>query len=67
MPSNGVQEGIVPTFPGWLQYFYLQEKTITASQDDRGVSGKSSWSNLFARLGIEATDLVAYGGLSMET
>lgn len=63
LPSNGVQEGVLPVFSGWLQNFYLQEKTITVSQDDRGVSGKSSWSNLFARIDIGAADLVTYGGL----
>ena len=63
LPSNGIQEGVVPTFSGWLQNFYLQEKTITTSQDDRGVSGKGSWSNLFARLDIKAADLNAHGGL----
>ncbi len=63
LPSNGIQEGVVPTFSGWLQNFYLQEKTIITSQDDRGVSGKSSWSNLFARLDIKAADLNAHGGL----
>ena len=63
MPSNGVQESVVPIFSGWLQHFYLQEKSITTSQDDRGVSGKSSWTNLFARMDIKATDLDSYGGL----
>ena len=63
LPSNGVQEGVLPVFSGWLQNFYVQEKTITVSQDDRGVSGKSSWSNLFARMDIGAADLVTYGGL----
>lgn len=63
LPSNGVQEGVLPIFSGWLQNFYVQEKTITVSQDDRGVSGKSSWSNLFARMDIGAADLVTYGGL----
>ena len=63
LPSNGIQEGVVPTFSGWLQNFYLQEKTITVSQDDRGISGKSSWSDLFARMDIKAADLDAYGGL----
>lgn len=62
LPSNGIQEEIVPIFSGWLQNFYMQERTITVSQDDRGMSGKSSWSNLFARMDIEAADLVAYGG-----
>ena len=62
LPNNGVQEGVLPIFSGWLQNFYLQEKTITVSQDDRGVSGKSSWSNLFARMDIGAADLVTYGG-----
>ena len=42
LPSNGIQEGIVPTFSDWLQNFYLHEKTVTISQDDRGMSGKSS-------------------------
>ena len=63
LPSNGVQEGILPVFSGWLQNFYVQERTITVSQDDRGVSGKSSWSNLFARMDISAADLLTYGGL----
>ena len=63
LPSNGVQEGVLPVFSGWLQNFYMLEKTITVSQDDRGVSGRSSWSNLFARMDISATDLVTYGGL----
>lgn len=62
LPSNGIQEETVPNFSGWLQNFYMQERIITVSQDDRGVSGKSSWSNLFARMDIEAADLVAYGG-----
>ena len=63
MPSNGVQESVVPIFSGWLQHFYLQEKFITTSQDDRGVSGKSSWTNLFARMDIKAADLDGYCGL----
>ena len=63
LPSNGVQEGVLPVFSGWLQNSYVREKTITVSQDDRGVSGKSSWSNLFARMDIGAADLVTYGGL----
>ncbi len=63
LPSNGIQEGVVPIFSGWLQNFYVQEKTIIVSQDDRGVSGKSSWSDLFARMDIKAADLDAYGGL----
>lgn len=62
LPSNGIQEETVPNFSGWLQNFYMQERIITVSQDDRGVSGKSSWSNVFARMGIEAADLVAHGG-----
>ena len=62
LPSNGIQEDTVPIFSGWLQNFYVQEKTVTVSQDDRGVSGKSSWSNLFARLDIKAADLITYGG-----
>ena len=67
LPGNGIQEGILPTFSGWLQNFYLQEKTVTISQDDRGVSGKSSWSNLFARMDIKAADLDAYGRLKWQT
>ncbi|KAF6218006.1 hypothetical protein HO133_006418 [Letharia lupina] len=63
LPSNGIQEGVIPTFSGWLQHFYLQEKTIATSQDDHGVCGKSSWSNLFGRMDIKAADLDAYGGL----
>ena len=63
LPSNGVQEGVLPVFSGWLQNFYVLEKTITVSQDDRGVSGRSSWSNLFARMDISAAELVTYGGL----
>ena len=63
MPSNGVQESVVPIFSGWLQHFYLQEKTVTTSQDDHGVSGKSSWTSLFARMDIKAADLDGYGGL----
>lgn len=63
LPNNGIQEETIPNFSGWLQNYYMQERTITVSQDDRGVSGKSSWSNLFARMDIEAADLVAYGGL----
>ena len=66
LPSNGIQEGVVPIFSGWLQTFYMQEKTITTSQDDRGVSGKSSWSNLFARMDIKAADLDACGGLNRQ-
>ena len=63
LPSNGIQEDAVPVFSGWLQNFYLLEKIITVSQDDRELSGKSSWSNLFARMDIKAVDLDAYGGL----
>ena len=66
LPSNGIQEGVVPIFSGWLQNFYIQEKILKVSQDDRGVSGKSSWSNLFARMDIDAADLVAYGGLTRQ-
>lgn len=66
LPSNGIQEETVPNFSGWLQNFYMQERIITVSQDDRGVSGKSSWSDLFARMDIEAADLVAYGGPSRQ-
>ncbi|KAM0794898.1 hypothetical protein BDR22DRAFT_921390 [Usnea florida] len=63
MPGNGVQESVVPIFSGWLQHFHLQDKSITTSQDDRGVSDKSSWTNLFARMDIKAADLNGYGGL----
>ncbi|KAL9128846.1 MAG: hypothetical protein Q9175_007442 [Cornicularia normoerica] len=66
LPNNGIQEGVVPIFSGWLQHFYLQHKTVTVSQDDRGVSGKSSWSNLFSRMDIQAADLDAYGGLERQ-
>lgn len=67
LPSNGIQEGTMPTFSGWLQNFYLQERTITISKDDRGTSGKSSWSNLFARMDIKAADLDAYGSPKSES
>ena len=64
LPSNGVSEGVLPVFSGWLQAFYLEGKSITVSQDDRGAAGKSSWSNLFSRLNIEAVDLNNYGGVA---
>ena len=63
LPHNGIQEDAIPVFSGWLQNFYIREKTIKVSQDDRGDSGKSSWSNLFARMDIKAVDLNSYGGL----
>lgn len=57
----------MPTFSGWLQNFYLHEKTISISQDDGRVSGKSSWSNLFDRMDISAADLHAYGSLKWQS
>lgn len=60
-PSNGIQEGTMPKFSGWLQNFYLREEYITVSQDDRGSAGKSSWSDLFSRLDIDPVDLRKLG------
>lgn len=62
LPGNGIKEGILRTISDYLQMFYVQERTITVSQDDRGVSGKSSWGNLFTQMDIEAAELVVYGG-----
>ena len=62
MPHNGIVEGCLPLFSGWLQDFYLERKSIVVSQDDRGACGKSSWSNLFDRMNITAVDLSKYGG-----
>lgn len=51
----------MPKFSGWLQNSYLREKCITVSQDDRGLAGKSSWSDLFSRLDIDPVDLRTLG------
>lgn len=66
VPNNGVVESAMPTFSGWLQRCYLEDKIIATSQDDWGTSGKSSWSKLFGRLDIKASELVAFGGLKPE-
>jgi len=57
----------MPTFSGWLQRCYLEDRKITTSQDDWGTSGKSSWSKLFGRLDIKGSDLVSFGGLKQES
>ena len=67
LPSNGIQKGVVPSFKGWLQHFYLNEKTITVSQDGLESSGESSWSALFARMDIEAADVYDCGGPKRKT
>lgn len=67
VPNNGVVESAMPNFSGWLQRCYLEDRKINTSQDDRGTSGKSSWSKLFGRLDIKACDLVSFGGIRPET
>ncbi|KAK4691294.1 hypothetical protein P7C71_g5672, partial [Lecanoromycetidae sp. Uapishka_2] len=57
----------MPNFSGWLQRCYLEERRISTSKDDWGNSGKSSWSKLFGRLDIKASDLVIFGGTNPET
>lgn len=67
LPSNGIQEGVVPCFSGWLQYFYVREEKILVSQDDLGFSGESSWSDLFDRMNVEAAVADAYGGQNRQS
>ena len=66
VPNNGVVESAVPNFSGWLQRCYLEDRQLTTTQDDRGTSGKSSWSKVFGRLDIKACDLVDFGGARPE-
>ncbi|KAL6722336.1 hypothetical protein ACLMJK_001443 [Lecanora helva] len=66
LPSNGIQEGVIPLFSGWLQAFYVQEESIATTQDERGEPGKGSWTKLFARLDIKAADLVACGNSAQQ-
>lgn len=62
LPASGVVEAVLPAFGGWLQDGYRNEKRISITQTNRGTSGTSSWSKMFARLSIMPTDLVNFGG-----
>ena len=62
MPQQGLVEKVAPGFLGWVQRAYMEKKNVCLTQDPRGNAGTSGWSNLFAQCGIQATDLVQFGG-----
>ncbi len=63
MPQQGLVERVAPGFLGWVQRAYLNNMNVCLTQDDRMIAGSSGWSNLFAQCGIQATDLMEFGGL----
>lgn len=62
MPQQGLVEKVAPGFLGWVQRAYMGNMHACLTQDDRMIAGTSGWSNLFARCGIQATDLIQFGG-----
>jgi hypothetical protein len=64
LPENGLAEGILPGFIGWVQNAYKTDLQIRITQDDRQTAGSSGWSKLFAHCGITAQSLLEYGGQS---
>ena len=62
MPQRGLVEKVAPSFLGWVQRAYNENLYISLTQDDRMIAGTSGWSNMFAHCGIQAADLIRFGG-----
>lgn len=62
MPQQGLVERVAPGFLGWVQRAYMENMHACLTQDNRMIAGTSGWSNLFAQCGIQATDLIQFGG-----
>lgn len=62
MPQRGLVEKVAPSFLGWVQRAYNENLCISLTQDDRMIGGTSGWSNMFAHCGIQAADLIRFGG-----
>ena len=62
MPQQGLVERVAPGFLGWVQHAYMQKIDISITQCNRMVAGTSGWSNLFSHCGIQAPDLIQFGG-----
>ncbi len=62
MPPQGLVESVAPSFLGWVQRAYMENSRVCLTQDNMMTAGTSGWSNLFARCGIHATDMIRFGG-----
>lgn len=62
MPQRGLVESVAPSFLGWAQKAYTGKLHISMTQDVRTTAGTSGWSKLFAHCGIQAADLIRFGG-----
>lgn len=62
MPQRGLVESVAPGFLGWVQRAYIDNVHTCLTQDNRTIAGTSGWSNVFAHCGIQAADLIQFGG-----
>ena len=62
MPQRGLVERVAPGFLGWVQRAYVERRHTCLTQDNRTIAGTSGWSNVFAHCGIQAADLIQFGG-----
>lgn len=62
MPQRGLVESVAPGFLGWVQRVYIENSHVCLTQDNTMIAGTSGWSNIFARCGIQPTDLIRFGG-----
>ena len=62
MPQRGLVESVAPGFLGWVQRAYIENTHACLTQDQRRAAGTSGWSNVFAHCGIQAADLIRFGG-----
>lgn len=62
MLQRGLVEKVAPSFLGWVQRAYNENLCISLTQNDRMIAGTSGWSNIFAHCGIQAADLIRFGG-----
>ena len=62
MPERGLVERVAPGFLGWVQRAYMERMHVCLTQDNRMIAGTSGWSNVFAHCGIQAADLIQFGG-----
>ncbi len=66
LPERGCVEQVAAAFSGWVRRSYMGKINIQRSQYDGGTAGTFSWSRLFAQCGVQAKDLVKYGGPNAE-
>ncbi|WEW60511.1 hypothetical protein PRK78_005998 [Emydomyces testavorans] len=62
LPDEGIAEEAAPAVAGWIQAYYLENRSTVLTQSDRRIAGTSSWSKFFSQVGITPAELNGYGG-----